>query len=148
MIRITEEFTGPFSGSVRGDGLDIEVLFLERDPLVFSINRGGGGKNEVFDSVGFAGFQEDDRSTDVHILIEKGLDNGRSHPGPGRQVDDEINPVFLEDPFNMIGVSNISCNEFKEIREFLSHPFCILNFYIGIIEAVKVVEANDRDPIA
>ena len=56
MIGIAEEFASPFGGSIGRDGLNIEVLFCKWNPLVFSIDRGGGGKNEVFDSIRFTGF--------------------------------------------------------------------------------------------
>jgi hypothetical protein len=147
MIRIAEEFTRPFGGSVRGDGLDIEVLFRERDPLVFSINRGGGSKNEVFDFIRFTSFQKDNRSTDVYILVEEGICNRGPYPSPGSQVDDEINSVFLEDPFKVIRLSDIPCDELKQVLKFLYHPFRIFDFYIGIIKAVKVIKTNHFDPI-
>jgi hypothetical protein len=148
VIRIAEELAGPFGGSVRRDGLDIEVLFLERNPLVFSVNRRGRGKNEVVDSIGLASFQKDDRSADIHILIEERVGNGGSHPCPGRQMDNKFDLVFLEDPFQMIGISNIPCDELKEVRKFLCHRLHVLDFYVGIIKAIKIIDANDMGPVS
>src|SRR3972149_2471852 len=108
MIRITEKFSSPFCGSIRGDGLDIKILFRKGNSQVFSINRGGRGKNEVFDSRCPTGFQKDDRSANVHILVKKRIRDGRPHPGSGSQVDDEINTMFSERLLKMIRVSNIS----------------------------------------
>jgi hypothetical protein len=148
MIRIAEKLSGPFGRSVRGDGLDIKVFFRERNSLIFSVHRGRGRKDEVFDSMGFAGFQKDDGSTNVHILVKKGIGDGRPHPSPGSQVNNEVNLVFLKDSLQMLRVSNIPCDEFKQLRELLLHSVDILNLYVGIIKAVKVVEANHFDPVA
>jgi len=147
MIRIAEKLSGPFGRSVRGDGLDIKILFREGNPLIFSIDRGRGRKDEVFDSMGFAGFQKDDGSTNVHILVKKGIGDGRPHPSPGSQVDNEINPMFSERLLKMLRVSNIPCDEFKQFWELLFHSLHISDLYIGIIKAVKVVEANHLDSL-
>ena len=40
MIRIAEKLPGPFGCSVRGDGLDIKILFREGNSLIFPIDRG------------------------------------------------------------------------------------------------------------
>jgi hypothetical protein len=96
MIGIAEEFTRPFGGSVRGDGLDVEILLRERDSLIFSINRGGRREGNVFDPRFFATFQEGKGSPDVYILIEQRLFNGGPYPGTGSQVDDEVN-FFLSE---------------------------------------------------
>src|SRR5512139_2152877 len=89
MIGITEKFSGPFGGSIRGYRLDIEVLFRKGDPLVFPIDRRGGGKNEVFDPMLFTSFQKNIRSADIHILIEERIGDRGSYSGPGSQVDDK-----------------------------------------------------------
>ncbi len=46
MIRIAEKLSGPLGRSVRGDGLDIEILFRGGNSLIFSINC-GGSRNKV-----------------------------------------------------------------------------------------------------
>src|SRR4030042_4038479 len=63
-------------------------------------------------------------------------------------MDNEINLVFLKDFFKMFMISNIPCDELKQIWKFLRHSFCISDLNIGIIEVVKVVEANDFVPTA
>jgi hypothetical protein len=148
MIRITEKLSSPFGRSVRGDGLDIKILFCEGNSLVFPINRRGRGKDEVLDSMGFTRFQKDDGSSNVHILVKEGIRDGRSHPSPGRQVNNEINLSFLKNLFDVIRVSDIPCDELKKLRELLFHSLHILDFYVGIIKAVKVVEADHFDSIA
>jgi hypothetical protein len=148
MIRIAEKLSGPFGRSIRGDGLDIKILFREGNSLIFSINRGGRGKDEVLDSIRFAGFQKDDGSANVHILVKERIGDGRPHPSPGSQVDDEINLVFLKNPLQMLRISNIPCDEVKQLRELLLHTLHIFDLYVGIIKAVKVVETNHFAPVA
>jgi hypothetical protein len=144
MIRIAEEFSGALCGPVGGYGLDIEVFLRERNPLVFSVNRRGRSENKVSYSILFADLQQDDRPPQVDILIEKGLFNRGPDPCPGSQVDDEVDPIFLEDPEEMVVVSNISREELELVGEVSSDSLHILDFYIGIIKAVEVVEADHR----
>jgi len=148
MIGIAEEFTGPFGRPVRRDGLNVEVLFGERDSLIFSIDRGGGGKDEILNSVFSTGFQKNNRPANVYILVKKRIGNRGSHPSPGSEVNNEVNLVLLEDPIKVLGISNISSDQFEQLWKFLGRLLHIPNFYLGIVKAVEVVEANDTHPIA
>jgi hypothetical protein len=49
MIGIAEEFPCPFGDSIRGDGLDMKIVFGEGDSLVLSIDGRGGGEDKLFD---------------------------------------------------------------------------------------------------
>jgi hypothetical protein len=139
MIRIAKKLSSPFGRSIRGDGLDIQVLFRKGNSLVLSINRGGGSKDEVFDSMGFTGFQKNDRPADIYILVKEGIRDGRPHPSPGSQVNNGVNLVFLKNPLEVIRVSNISCDQLKQLWKLLLHALHVFDLYIGIIKAVKVV---------
>ena len=46
----------------------------------------------------------------------------------------------------MFGASNIPCDEFELVWKFFPHPLDILNFNIGVIEAVEIVDADDSTP--
>jgi hypothetical protein len=118
MIGVTEEFPGPLGGSIRGDGLDIEVLLGEWGFPGFPINRRRGGEDEVFHSKLFAAFQEHNRPSNIDILVKQGICNGRPHPCPGCQMDDQVNLRFLEGLVELLATSNIAGDQFKLAREF------------------------------
>ena len=46
----------------------------------------------------------------------------------------------------MFIVSNIPCDEFELVWKFFPHPLDILNFNVGVIKAVEIVEADDSVP--
>jgi hypothetical protein len=56
--------------------------------------------------------------------------------------------MFSERLVEMLGVSNIPCDELKQLWELLFHSLHIFDLYVGIIKAVKIVEANHFDSVA
>ena len=63
-------------------------------------------------------------------------------------MDDEVNSGFLEGLLEMFAISNIASDKFKLAREFSYQPPYVLDFDIGIVEGVEVVEANHMDPFS
>jgi hypothetical protein len=148
MIAITEKFSSLFGGSIGGDGLNMEILFGERDSLTFSINRRGRSEDKVFDSKLSASLQKDDRPSDIHILVEERIRDGGSYPGSCSQMDDEVNSILTENLMEMITISNIACDEFKLGWKFSRQSLYVLDLGGGIIVGVEVVETNHMGPFS
>jgi hypothetical protein len=124
--------------------LDIEIPFREGDPLVLSINRRRRGENETVDSVRLAGFQERNRSTDVHILIKNGFGQRGPDARSCRKMDDALDPMALENLGEMFRIPDIACDQFESVWECLLNPLRILDLKVGIVEVVEIIETENR----
>jgi hypothetical protein len=91
-----------------------------------------------------AGFQERNRSPDVHVLIKKWFGQRGPDTRSCREVDDAVDPMAFENLGEMFRIPDIACDKFESVWECLSNPLRILDLKVGIIEVVEIIETEDR----
>src|ERR1700730_19327882 len=85
-----------FGGGVRTDRLGEMQVFRKRDRFRDSVDRRARGEDEALDAGNARSFKKVQRPEDIRIVVKLRMKNRWAHPGPRRQMRDDLDFIFVK----------------------------------------------------